>query len=47
MVEAINAIIGSGVAVINLIPFIVKQPKYLLLTSVISLLMLLLLIYFK
>lgn len=39
MIEAINAIVGGGVVVLNLIPFLLKQYRYLLLTGMISILM--------
>lgn len=39
MIEAINAVVGGGVVVLNLIPFILKQYRYLLLTGMISILM--------
>jgi len=43
MVE-INQIIGISIIIINLIPFLIKKPKYLLLTSIVSLIMLFLLL---
>ncbi len=47
MVEIINLIVGTGVIVLNLIPFILKKPKYLLVTAITSLLILFLLAYLK
>jgi len=38
-----NIIIGSLIIIINLIPFIIKKPKYLLLTSILSILLALIL----
>ena len=43
MIE-INQIVGIGIIVLNILPFIIKKPKYLFLTSLISLIMLFLLI---
>ncbi len=34
-----NTVVGSLIIIINLIPLIFKKPKYLLLTSLLSLLM--------
>lgn len=42
MVE-INIIIGIGIIVLNLIPFIMKKPKYIFITILVSLLILLIL----
>ncbi len=39
-----NQIIGGGIIVLNLLPFIIKKPKYLLVTAIISLLLLFILI---
>ena len=47
MAETINVIIGSGIIILNLIPFILKKTKYLFLTILVSLLMLLLLVFFR
>lgn len=47
MVETANLIIGIGIIVLNLVPFIAKKPKYLFLTILVSLIMLFLLIFFK
>ena len=41
----LNQIIGIAIIIINLIPFITKKPKYLLITSIVSLLIILLLLY--
>jgi len=41
----LNQIIGIGIVIINLIPFIIKKPKYILVTSIISLLLIFLLLY--
>ena len=43
MPETINIIIGVGVIILNLIPFITKKYKYLFLTILVSLIMLFLL----
>jgi len=40
MVETLNLIGGIGVIVLNIIPFILKKPKLLLLTAVVSFLIL-------
>ena len=42
MIEA-NMLLGGGIVVLNLIPFIVKKPQLLFLTAVISLIMIFLL----
>ncbi len=47
MVELLNTIIGAAIIVLNLIPFILRKPKYLFLTILVSLLMLFLLLYFQ
>lgn len=47
MVETINVVIGSGIIILNIIPFVMKKPKYLFLTILVSVLMLFLLVYFK
>ncbi len=47
MVETINLIIGISVIVLNLIPFVIKKPKYLFLTSLVSFIMLFLLANFQ
>ena len=47
MIETINAIVGSGVVVVNLIPFIIRKCRYLLLTSLVSILMLFVLNAFR
>lgn len=39
MAEAINIIIGTGIIILNLIPFLIKKPKYLFLTILVSLLL--------
>ena len=39
MIETINAIVGGGIIVLNLIPFILKQYRYLFLTALVSVLM--------
>ena len=44
MVEA-NIIIGTGIIILNLIPIILKKYKYLILTGVISLFLVLLLVF--
>jgi len=44
-IEPINLTVGIGVIVINLIPFILKKPRLLILTSIVSLLIILLLIF--
>ncbi len=40
----INHVIGIGIIILNLVPFIIKKPKYLFVTSIISLIMLFLLL---
>lgn len=47
MADAVNITIGTGVIVLNLLPFILKRPKLLFLTALVSLLMLFLLSTFK
>jgi hypothetical protein len=47
MAEWLNMIMGSAVVALNLIPFALKQTKYIFLTSLVSLLLLLLLVYFR
>lgn len=47
MIELINAIIGGGVIVLNLIPFIIKKPKYLSLTIIVSFFIMLILLFSK
>jgi len=47
MVEAINVIIGREIIILNLVPFIMKKPKYLTITSILSLIILFLLLYLK
>lgn len=39
----LNQIVGTGIIIINLIPFVIKKPKYIFVTSVISLLIIFLL----
>jgi len=45
MADPVQIIVGIGIIIINLIPFAVKQPRYLLVTSIVSLLAILLLIF--
>jgi hypothetical protein len=40
MPDNINLIVGVGIIILNLIPFVVKKPKYLFLTILVSLIML-------
>jgi len=40
-----NVIVGATIVIINLIPLILKKPKLLLVTGLVSLLILLLLIF--
>ncbi len=47
MAEALHIIIGTGVIVLNIIPFALRKPKYLFLTILVSLLMLFLLAMVK
>ncbi|MBS3100129.1 hypothetical protein J4463_02840 [Candidatus Pacearchaeota archaeon] len=47
MITSINLIAGIGVIVLNLIPLVLKKPRYLLLTSLLSLLIALSLIFFE
>ncbi|MBI5073454.1 hypothetical protein HZA99_06580 [Candidatus Woesearchaeota archaeon] len=42
-----NEIVGGGIIVLNLVPFIFRKPKYLLITAIVSLLMLFLLMNTK
>jgi len=44
-IATINLIVGIGIIIINLIPFILKKPRLLILTSIVSLLLILLLIF--
>lgn len=43
MAAEIRIFIGVALIVLNLLPFVVKKPKYLLVTSIISLIILFLL----
>ena len=43
----LDVIMGGAVVALNLVPFVLKQTKYLLLTSIVSLLLLLLLVFFR
>lgn len=36
MVEILNMIGGIGIIILNIVPFILKKPKLLLLTAIIS-----------
>ncbi len=45
MVIQTNTIIGIAIVILNLIPFILKKPRLLFVTSIISLIMLFLLQY--
>lgn len=47
VLETANVIVGTAVIILNLVPFIMKKPKYLLLTGLVSLLMLFLLLFLK
>jgi hypothetical protein len=47
MIEPINAILGGGIIVLNAIPFVIKKPKYLFLTILISFFIILLLLFSK
>jgi len=47
MTNTLNVIMGAGIIVLNIIPFLIRKPKYLFLTTLISLVMLLLLLYFE
>ncbi|MDI6737734.1 MAG: hypothetical protein QME12_04440 [Nanoarchaeota archaeon] len=47
MTETANLIVGGGIIAINLIPLLLRKPKYFLLTSVISVIMALLLIFMR
>lgn len=38
-----NQVIGAGIVVLNILPFFLKKPQYLLLTAIVSLIMLFLL----
>lgn len=46
MVEALNLIGGGGVAILNLIPFILRKPNLLFLTSIVSFIILFLIAQF-
>lgn len=46
MATIAQVIIGVAVIVLNLIPFVLKKPKYLFLTILVSLLLLFLLAFF-
>ena len=37
VLETINVIVGTGIIILNLIPFILRKPKWLILTIAISL----------
>ena len=45
MIEPINAILGGGIIILNAIPFIIKKPKYLFLTVIISFFIMLILLF--
>jgi len=47
MTNTLNITIGVGIIILNIIPFLIRKPKYLFITIMVSLLMLLLLLYFK
>lgn len=47
MIEPINAILGGGIIILNAIPFVIKKPKYLSLTIIISFFIILLLLFSK
>ena len=47
MIEPINLIAGIGIVILNLVPFLVRKPRYLLVTSLLSLIIGLSLIFFK
>ena len=36
MIEAINVVIGTGIIILNSIPFVLQKPRYLLVTSILS-----------
>ncbi len=40
----INQIMGISIVILNLIPFIIRKPKYLFLTAIISLIIIFLLL---
>lgn len=42
-----EVIIGGGVVILNLVPFLLKKQKYLFLTAIISVMMIWLLLLFK
>jgi len=42
-----NFLVGTTIVIINLIPFIIKKPRYLLLTSAISLFLALTLVFLR
>ena len=41
--ESQNIIIGFGIIILNIIPFLIKKPKLLIITSIITVLLLYLL----
>ncbi|MBI4141252.1 hypothetical protein HY485_05440 [Candidatus Woesearchaeota archaeon] len=43
MASEVRIIVGTSVVVLNLIPFVLKKPDYLLVTSIVSFIMLFLL----
>lgn len=47
MAEALHMIIGTGIIILNIIPFALKKQKYIFLTILVSLLMLFLLALFQ
>jgi len=46
-IEPLNLIVRLGIIVLNLVPFILRRPRLLLLTSVVSLLLILSLIFLR
>ena len=47
MLDWLNVIIGGGIIAFNIFPFVIKQPKYIFLTAITSMLILFLLVYFR
>ncbi len=47
MAELVNIMVGVAIIILNLIPFALRKPKYLFLTIIVSLLLALLLMFFR
>ncbi|MBI5393185.1 hypothetical protein HZA96_04915 [Candidatus Woesearchaeota archaeon] len=44
MVFETNQVAGTGIIILNIIPFLLRRPKYLLITALLSLIILFLLL---